>query len=195
MIFDAAGALESMSPAAELWIEDIVEEPAPADPSQCKAVRAVAARAASLGEGQDPLGLQARSRVRTRSGRWLLLYGTRLSGATPGRIAVVIQPASANEVAPLVALAYGLTEREVQVTRLCLEGRSTKQMSRMLEVSGYTVQDHLKSIFAKTGVQSRGELVGQVFLEHYVPKWEPAPEAPPGWLVLGQELGDQQDLS
>ena len=185
VVFDEHGHLESISPAAEMWIAEMIEMPAPADPSQSKAVQAVAARARTLGEGQDPLGLEARSRVRTRSGRWLLLYGTRLSGATADRVAVVLQPATGNEVAPLVALAYGLTERECQVTRLCMQGRSTKQMAHAMQVSAYTVQDHLKGIFAKTQVQSRGELIGQIFLEHYVPRWEEASTPPSGWLALG----------
>ena len=63
--------------------------------------------------------------MQTRSGRWLLLYGTRLSGEADGRTAVIIQPAAAHEVAPLVALAYGLSERECQITRLCMKGQST----------------------------------------------------------------------
>ena len=70
----------------------------------------------------------------------------------------------------MVALAYGLSERECQVTRLCMQGKSTKHIAQTLGVSPYTVQDHLKSIFDKTGVRSRGELVGQVFLEHYLPR-------------------------
>jgi len=90
---------------------------------------------------------------------WLLLYGTRLSGGGGGRTAVIIQPASPNEVAPLVALAYGLSSRECQVTRLSLQGQSTKQMAAAPGVSPYTVQDHLKSIFDKTGVRTRGELM------------------------------------
>lgn len=133
--------------------------------------------------GMDPLEQSARVRVQTRSGRWLLLYGTRLSGGPNDRIAVIIQRASAHEVAPLVAQAYGLSERECQITRLCMKGQSTNQMAQSLGVSPYTVQDHLKSIFDKTGARSRGELVGQIFLEHYVPRWEDVPDAPSGWLA------------
>ena len=64
------------------------------------------------------------------------------------------------------------------MARLCLQGRSTKAMAAALAVSPYTVQDHLKAIFRKTGVRTRGELVGQVFLEHYVPRWERRPMTP-----------------
>ena len=34
-------------------------------------------------------------------------------------------------------------------------------------VAAYTVQDHLKSIFAKSGTGSRGDLVARLFLDHY----------------------------
>src|SRR5579884_2297587 len=130
VVFDEHGKVESISPAAEHWIGQFIEVPSPSVPADSKMLQVVAARARALRPGQDPLELAARSRVQTRSGRWLLLYGTRLSGGADGRTAVIIQPAAAHEVAPLVALAYGLSERECQVTRLCMRGRSTKQMPR-----------------------------------------------------------------
>ena len=185
VVFDAEGNPESLSPAAERWIEQMVEVPPPSTPAESKLIQAVATRARATRPEQDPRGLTARSRVQIRSGSWLLLYGTRLSGEADGRTAVIIQPAAPTEVAPLVALAYGLSERECQVTRLCMQGQSTKEMARRLHVSPYTVQDHLKSIFDKTGVRSRGELVGQVFLEHFVPRWEPVADCPPGWSATG----------
>ena len=181
VIFDDHGTAEFISPAAEHWISQMIEQPAPASPAESRMVQAIATRTRSLRRGDDPLGLAARSRVQTRLGTWLLLYGTPLSGRMDGRIAVIVQPAPATEVAPLVALAYGLSDRECQVTKLCMQGQSTKQMGHMLNVSPYTIQDHLKSIFRKTGVRTRGELVGQVFLEHYIPRWEPRAEPPAGW--------------
>nr|WP_084727912.1 helix-turn-helix transcriptional regulator [Rhodococcus yunnanensis] len=183
VLFEAGGEAESISPAAEMWIAEMIEIPAPTTPIESKIVQAVAAQARMLPPGAEPLDSKARSRVRTRSGEWLLLYGTRLRGGTDDRTAVVIQPATPSEIAPLVAFAYGLSERETQITLLCLQGRSTKNMAQALSVSPYTVQDHLKGIFDKTGVHSRSELVGHVFLEHYVPRWESVAAAPPGWLV------------
>jgi DNA-binding CsgD family transcriptional regulator len=181
VVFDRHGHAESISPAAERWIADFVEEPPPATPADSKMIQAVASRARALGSDNDPLQTAARARVPTRSGAWLLLYGTPLAGGGDGRTAVIIQPATTNEVAPLVALAYGLTPRECGITRLCMQGRSTKEIAGELHVSAYTVQDHLKSIFDKTGVRSRNELVGQIFLEHYVTRWEHLDDAPAGW--------------
>jgi len=183
IVFDAGGNPESLSPAAEHWIGQMVEIPPPATPAESKIVQAVAARARAASPGEDPLQIGARSRVRTRSGSWLLLYGTRLSGATADRTAVIIQPAAPAAVAPLVALAYGLSERESQITTLCMQGLATQQMAHALALSPHTVQDHLKSIFAKTGVRSRSELVGQIFLEHYAPRWEDITSVPAGWLA------------
>jgi DNA-binding CsgD family transcriptional regulator len=184
IVFDGDGNPESLSPGAEHWIGQMVEIPPPSTPAESKIVQAVAARARTTGPGQDPLQIGARSRVRTRSGAWLLLYGTRLAGKGDDRTAVIIQPATPAAVAPLVTLAYGLSERESQVTLLCMQGVSTRQMAHTLALSPHTVQDHLKSIFAKTGVRSRSELVGQIFLEHYVPRWEDIAAAPAGWIGL-----------
>jgi DNA-binding CsgD family transcriptional regulator len=182
VIFDGDGHPEMISPAAEHWIGQLVEEPPPDTPADSKLVQAVAARARVLGPGDDPIRGAARSRARTRGGTWLVLYGTPLAGGTDRRTAVVIQPAAPHEVAPLVALAYGLTDRECQIVRHCMEGRPTKQIARELHVSAYTVQDHLKSIFAKTGVRTRNELIGQIFLEHYASRWEEAETTTGEWI-------------
>lgn len=47
---------------------------------------------------------------------------------------------------------------------------SSKQLGMALRISQLTVQQHLKSIFDKTGVRSRRELAAQVFASHYQPK-------------------------
>jgi DNA-binding NarL/FixJ family response regulator len=69
-------------------------------------------------------------------------------GDKPGaQVAVMIAPARPHEVAPLVADACGLTEREREVTRLVARGLSTDTIAARLYLSQWTVQDHLKAIF------------------------------------------------
>jgi DNA-binding CsgD family transcriptional regulator len=196
VVFDEGGTLQFISPAAERWIEQLMEVPPPSSPADSRILQIVAARARALAPHQDPLELTARCRAQTVNGSWLVVYGTRLSGGIAGHTAVILQPAPASEVAPLVALAYGLSERECQVAGLCIQGQSTKQMAETLRVSPYTIQDHLKSIFDKTGARTRGELVGQVFLEHYIPRWEELGDAPPGWFAtaLNPAAAPSQDL-
>jgi DNA-binding CsgD family transcriptional regulator len=62
----------------------------------------------------------------------------------------------------LVLSSLGLTRRESEVALLVLRGASTKAIGAELHLSAYTVKDHLKSIFDKTGVRSRRDLVAQV---------------------------------
>jgi len=53
------------------------------------------------------------------------------------------------------ARASGLTTRENELLSLLATGSDTRAMARRMKVSEHTVQDHLKSIFAKTGGRDR----------------------------------------
>lgn len=86
-------------------------------------------------------------------------------------MAIIVEPAHPARIYPLLMSAYGLTERERDVTRLILQGSSTTQIARQLVVSAHTVQQHLKNIFDKTGVRSRRDLVAKVFFAHYEPRF------------------------
>ena len=105
--------------------------------------------------------------MRTRSGLWLLIHASCLQGAGAAEVAVVIEPAKASEVAPLIVDAYELTPREVDVTRGLARGLTTNEIAVELHLSRFTIQDHLKSVYEKTGVSSRGELVAKMFADHH----------------------------
>jgi DNA-binding CsgD family transcriptional regulator len=121
--------------------------------------------------GYMPQVLMPRTRLRTASGRWLVLHASRLRGAdSEGQIAVIFEEARPTEIAPLIVDAYGLTKREGEITRLVLRGLSTAEVFRELHIAPNTVRDHYKSIFDKVGVRSRRELLGQVFTQQYQPR-------------------------
>ena len=62
------------------------------------------------------------------------------------------------------------TEREQDVSRLVLQGNATAGIAEQMSVAVQSVQQYLKSIFDKTGVRSRRELVGKVFYAHDEPR-------------------------
>jgi len=55
-----------------------------------------------------------------------------------------------------------LTEREIEVIRGVSEGLTNEDVADKLFISRFTVENHLKSIFKKTGVKNRTELAGRV---------------------------------
>jgi DNA-binding NarL/FixJ family response regulator len=65
--------------------------------------------------------------------------------------------------------AYGLTAREQTITALVCQGLPTRQIASQLHLTTDTVQDHLKSVFDRTGVRSRGELVATILRRDYLP--------------------------
>jgi DNA-binding CsgD family transcriptional regulator len=116
----------------------------------------------------DEAGPAPTLEVPTASG-WLSLHASVPRGAGHEQVAVVIQPAEANTSVGLELEAYGLTEREREVTWLAVKGVSTAAIAEQLFLSPWTVQDHLKSAFEKTGTHSRRELRSKVFYEEYLP--------------------------
>jgi len=79
---------------------------------------------------------------------------------------VVTSVASLSELLPdaqLLAeeLAEPLSDRELEVLELLVEGLSNKLVAHRLSISEHTVKTHVASIFAKLGVSSRTEAVSQ----------------------------------
>ncbi|HWJ52101.1 MAG TPA: LuxR C-terminal-related transcriptional regulator [Propionibacteriaceae bacterium] len=169
LVLSDDGEVESATPGVERWLAALPD----GDPQAGKlpsAVLAVAGQALRTAEHPDQPGEVAVSRVLSRSGTWVLLHGASLVSGGPRRVAVIVEPAHPARIAPLLMSAYGLTEREQEVTRLVLQGSSTAEIAQRLVVSAHTVQQHLKSVFDKTGVRSRRDLVGKVFFAHYEPR-------------------------
>jgi len=169
VVLDEDWRPESLSPGVERWLTDLPDGAWHAGrlPSS---VLAVAGRAARGVRGPTDPAEVAVARVLTRSGTWVVLHGVPLAQTGPLRVAVIVEPAHPARIAPLLMAAYGLTAREQELTRLVLQGFSTAEIAERLVISVHTVQQHLKSVFDKTGVRSRRELVTKIFLAHYEPR-------------------------
>jgi DNA-binding CsgD family transcriptional regulator len=158
---------ESFSPGVQRWLDDLPDGQAGRLPP---AVLAVAGRALRSADGPDDLAEVAVARVLTRSGTWIVLHGVPMVAGGLRRVAVIVEPAHPARITPLLMSAYGLTEREQELTRLVLQGFSTSEVAQRLVISAHTVQQHLKNVFDKTGVRSRRDLVTKVFHAHYEPR-------------------------
>ena len=159
--------IDSMTPGVRRWLADLPDggwDAGILPPS----VLAVAGEA--LKRADRPAAPAAVARVLADSGVWVVLHGATLVTGGPRRVAVIVEPAHPARIASLLMSAYGLTEREQDVTRLVLQGNATTEIAAALLVSAQTVQQHLKSVFDKTGVHSRRDLVGKVFFSHYEPR-------------------------
>ncbi len=113
-------------------------------------------------------------RARTRSGRWVTITAERMDHPGGNRrdreFGVVVQPSRPSEVAAIIGAAHRLTRRESDVVTLVAAGRSNQEVARALGVSAHTVGDHLKNIFAKLGVATRGEMTSKLYHDHYLPR-------------------------
>ncbi len=169
VVIDSDWQVRSATQGAEHWMSRLPDGHAQGGrlPS---AVLAVAAQGLQDRQRQAPSTV-AFSRIRATDGTWLLLHGAPLEGDDQPRVAVIIEPAHPARIYPLLMSAYELTERERDIVQLVLTGASTAEIAHDLVVSPLTVQNHLKSVFEKTGVRSRRDLVGKIFFTHYEPRF------------------------
>jgi DNA-binding NarL/FixJ family response regulator len=105
------------------------------------------------------------ARVHLAGGRWLTLRAARMEDTRPSDardIAVTLEDSSPAERATLFAAAHALTSRESELLNHLIQGVDTHELARLMFLSQHTVQDHLKSIFAKTSVHNRRTLLARV---------------------------------
>ena len=126
--------------------------------------------AAARGVPSSEFAHVPRIRVQTATGEWAVLHASVMKVGSDEQVAVVIEPATPTELAPLIVAAYGLTPQERRIVELVCHGASTREISEELFITANTVQDHLKSIFAKTGTGSRRELVASLLTRDYMPR-------------------------
>ena len=181
------GTVESLTPAATRLLSEIVDSTG----SSAGLPLVVASLVATVQRASlDADGGVATVRLPRRTGGWHLLYGSQLDGGSDGRVAVMVYPETTPEIPAVVAAAHALSAREREVTALVLQGCSTREIASRLHVSPYTVQDHLKKVFAKVGVHSRRELTAQLFSQHYAPRLgAEAPVNGDGWSGDSPETG------
>jgi DNA-binding CsgD family transcriptional regulator len=170
VVLDEDWNVESVTPGTERWLAELPGGDWEAREKLPPSVLSVAGRALRTAEGEPAPGEVAVARVLSSAGHWIVLHGAPLVAGGARRVAVIVEAAHPARITPLLMTAYGLTEREQDVTRLVLCGDSTTQIADRLCVSPHTVQQHLKRVFEKTGVRSRRELVSKVFFSHYEPR-------------------------
>src|SRR5688572_17481343 len=97
-------SLVATTPAAEVWLAEVAKSDWPSSSELPGALYTVAARLLALERGgHTPADLMPRIRLRTASGRWLVLHASRLRAAgTEGQIAVIFEEARPSEIAPLI---------------------------------------------------------------------------------------------
>lgn len=101
---------------------------------------------------RDKVGL---SRIPTQHG-WMAVHAEPVNGSST--VAVTIDSASGAVLLPAIASWFGITPREQAVVRNALTGAPAKRIARELNMSLYTVNDHLKAVYRKTGLAGREEL-------------------------------------
>ena len=159
--------ITSRTAASQAWL-NVLLPPDPDERAIPASVYNVAAQLIAAEEGVDTN--PASTRTHLADGCWLTLRAARLAAAdpvpgaeisAPAPLVVTIEEASAAERLEIFGRAFGLSAREYELVGLLATGSDTRGMARQMGLSEHTIQDHLKSIFAKTGASDRVTLLSR----------------------------------
>jgi DNA-binding NarL/FixJ family response regulator len=165
LTLDDSLRITSRTAASQAWL-DVLLPPEPSEQAVPASAYNVAAQllAAEAGIDDHP----AMTRTHLAGGFWLTMRAARLateqpaaSGGAGASIVVTIEEASATDRLDLFGRAFGLSVRERELVSLLAIGSDTRSLARQMSLSEHTVQDHLKSIFAKTGARDRITLLSR----------------------------------
>jgi DNA-binding CsgD family transcriptional regulator len=159
LILDDALCITGETVAATAWLQRLL----PATPGMAAIPAAaynVAAQLLAAEAGVDDHPASARTHVPGFT--WVTVRASRLaaSGTTgPGAIAVSIEETPGAERLEVYARSHAFSPREHRLVRLLARGLDTRELAEAMSISDYTVGDHLKSIFARTGLNSRNAVL------------------------------------
>ncbi len=157
LVLDDALRVVSRTATADDWLARLLPPAAGALPVPAAAYN-VAAQLVAREQGVD--AHPPRGRVHLGEGTWAVVGAARLAEG-PG-VVVTLEPITAEDRSDLVARAFALSPRERTVVAEVCAGATTAAVAASLHLSPLTVQDHLKSVFRRTGVRSRRELAALV---------------------------------
>jgi DNA-binding CsgD family transcriptional regulator len=158
IIVDEELSVVAATSAAWDWIDRLgLLKPNSAEPLP-GFIYSIATRVAlSRAQGAEPPPI-AQARLQAADGRWTVVRVAPLIGAAGGYV-ITLEAARSDDLAPLLMQAWSLTVREREVARLVIDGLSAEDIAQALFISVHTVRDHVKTIFRKTGVGRRHDLV------------------------------------
>jgi DNA-binding CsgD family transcriptional regulator len=162
LVVDGLGRLAGVTPAGHVMLDQLPPGTMGPVPDVINALAATVRSSLARGHGEVRT---ARVMVRGVWGTWLILEAAPLQGEPDG-VAISLAPAARHDLAAVLLQAYGLTARETEVALGVRRHETSAQIAAALHLSRWTVQDHLKAVFAKTGVHSRADLALQLFASH-----------------------------
>jgi len=161
IVVDHGRHLVASTLAADRWLSRL-PQPVPGGDSLPGFLYALVQRVTPGDLGRaTPDRWSPRLRIRATDGTWLLLRATSLSESSAlghGSVAVTIEPARRVDLQHLIMRAHQLSDREREVSAMVVNGLTNPDIAEALFISRYTVADHLKAIYGKVGVSSRGAL-------------------------------------
>lgn len=161
LVLSAELEVKAQTPETDEYLRILLPPDADRRPIPAAAYN-VAAQLMAVEAGVD--GHQPFVRVHLADGLWLTLRAARIGGRgvpTEQDVAVTIEPTSPADRMALFARACGLSTREAELFEHLASGADTRSIAQRMFVSEHTIQDHLKSIFAKTGTHTRAALLAR----------------------------------